>query len=133
MNYYCRNHCEYFELIENHRDESILIFHSCSTNLFLSSNDIDNTKCEELHIGNTPRSIMSKGNSVTIGTPYGNFIRGNMDKLMISYRREPSHDYAMSGACGVLFQGELHFFGGEFYSMDDDSLVADYFQKIAQS
>ena len=55
---------------------------------------------------------MTKGNSVAIGTPYGNFIRGNKDKLMISYRREPSHDYTMRAACGVLFQGEIHFFGG---------------------
>ena len=65
-----------------------------------------------IQFGNTPRSIMIKGTSVAIGTPYGNFIRGNKDKLMISYRREPSHDYRMRGACGVLFQGELHFFGG---------------------
>ena len=55
---------------------------------------------------------MTKGNSVAIGTPYGNFIRGNKDKLMISYRREPLHDYTMDGACGVLFEGEIHFFGG---------------------
>ena len=55
---------------------------------------------------------MTKGNSVTIGTPYGNFIRGNNDKLMITYRREPGHDYTMTGACGVLFEGEFHFFGG---------------------
>ena len=32
---------------------------------------------------------------------------------MISYRREPSHDYTMRGACGVLFEGEIHFFGGK--------------------
>ena len=65
-----------------------------------------------IQFGNTPRSIMIKGTSVAIGTPYGNFIRGNKDKLMISYRREPSRDYRMRGACGGLFQGELHFFGG---------------------
>ena len=59
---------------------------------------------------------MTKGNSMSYGTRYGNFIRGNRDKLMISYRREPSHDYTMAGACGVLFQGEIHFFGGRNYS-----------------
>ncbi len=48
------------------------------------------------------------------GTPYGNFIRGNNDKLMITYRREPSHDYRMYGACGVLYEGEMHFFGSGF-------------------
>ena len=31
---------------------------------------------------------------------------------MISYRREPSHDYRMLGACSVLYEGEMHFFGG---------------------
>ena len=70
-------------------------------------------QCGELHIGNTPRSIMTKGNSISFGTQYGNFIRGNKDKLMITYRREPSHDYTMYGACGVLFEGEIHFFGGD--------------------
>ena len=69
--------------------------------------------CGELHIGNTPRSIMTKGNSISYGTQYGNFIRGNNDKLMISYRREPSHDYSMTQACGVLFEGDIHFFGGK--------------------
>ena len=59
-----------------------------------------------------PRSIMTKGNSISHGTQYGNFIRGNKDKLMITYRREPSHDYTMWGVCGVLYQGEMHFFGG---------------------
>ena len=55
---------------------------------------------------------MTKGNSIANGTRYGNFIKGNRDKLMITYRREPSHDYTMNGACGVLFEGEIHFFGG---------------------
>ena len=77
--------------------------------------DADFKRCHELHIGNTPRTIMTKGTSVTSGTRYGNFIRGNKDKLMISYRREPSHDYTMFGACGVLFEGEIHFFGGVYY------------------
>ena len=58
---------------------------------------------------------MTKGNSVSYGTRYGNFIRGNKDKLMISYRRETSHDYTMNDACGVLFEGEIHFFGGTRY------------------
>ena len=113
LNIDCRKHCEFFGFTENHENESLLIFHSCSTNLFINSSDVGDTACNELHIGNTPRSIMTKGNSVAIGTPYGNFIRGNKDKLMISYRREPGHDYAMLGACGVLFEGEIHFFGGQ--------------------
>ena len=57
---------------------------------------------------------MTKGNSISLGTPYGNFIRGNNDKLMISYSRERSHDYNMEAACSVLFEGEIHFFGGGF-------------------
>ena len=55
---------------------------------------------------------MTKGNSISDGTEYGNFIRGNKDKLMISYQREASHDYTMKAACGVLFEAEMHFFGG---------------------
>ena len=53
------------------------------------------------------------------GSLYGNFDPGNKDKLMISYRREPSHDYRMNRSCGVLFEGEIHFFGGwDNYSND---------------
>ena len=69
--------------------------------------------CNELHTGYIPRSIMTKGNSISDGTQYRNFIRGNKDKLMISYQREPSHDYTMTASCGVLFEGEMHFFGGD--------------------
>ena len=77
--------------------------------------------CNELHIGNTPRSIMTKGTSTRrknrlLGSLYGNFDPGNSDKLMISYRREQSHDYTMIGACSVLFEGDIHFFGGFDYS-----------------
>ena len=75
----------------------------------------DVRSCNELHTGNIPRSIMTKGNSISYGTQYGNFIRGNKDKLMISYGRESTHDYSMRGACGVLFEGEMHFFGGVNY------------------
>jgi len=106
-------------LTENHENESILIFHSCSSNLNVGENKLSNLElesCLELHIGNTPRSIMTKGISVTNGTQYGNFIRGNKDKLMISYMRESSHDYTMVGASGVLFEGEIHFFGGLNYT-----------------
>ena len=87
--------------------------HSCSTNINLKTDS--GGECDEKHIGNTPRSIMTKGNSVANGTRYGNFIKRNRDKLMISYRREPSHDYTMDGACGVLFEGEIQFFGGLNY------------------
>ena len=86
--------------------------------MFIQSSDLFDTECNELHIGNTPRSIMTKGNSVTIGTRYRNFVRGNKDKLMISYRRERSHDYLMEFACGVLFEGEIHFFGGYSNKID---------------
>ena len=70
---------------------------------------------------------MTKGKSNSFGTRYGNFIRGNKDKLMISYRREPSHDYTMTGACGVLFEGELHFFGGSYYDDDGIDLSKQHF------
>ena len=121
MNIDLRKYCEYFGFTENHENESILIFHRCSSNLNVDKDQTDSGfgNCNELHIGNTPRSIMTKGNSVAIGTKYGNFIKGNRDKLMISYKREPSHDYTMYGACGVLFEGEIHFFGGWNYTADD--------------
>ena len=83
-----RKYCKFFGFTKNHENESILIFHSCSSNLNIDKNEIsesDDDSCDELHIGNTPRSIMKKGNSVVIGTRYGNFIKGNRDKLMISY------------------------------------------------
>ena len=94
---------------------------------FNSSDSANEAECIEQHTGNTPRSIMTKGNSVAIGTKYGNFIRGNKDKLMISYRREPLHDYTMSGACGVLFEGEIHFFGGWNYTAHGTDLTRQHF------
>ena len=111
MNIDLRKYCEFFGFTENHENESILIFHICSSNLNVDRDvDMDfGGPCHELHIGNTPRSIMTKGNSMSFGTQYGNFIRGNKDKLMISYRRESSHDYSMRGTCGVLLEGEIHF------------------------
>ena len=109
-----RNSCEFFRFIEPPMEESILIFHSCSSNLNVKK---DINICNELHIGNTPRSIMTKGTSTRRknrldGYLYGNFDPGNQDKLMITYRRESSHDYTMDGACGVVYQGDMHFFGG---------------------
>ena len=64
MNVDTRKHCEYFGFIENHEDESILLFHSCSTNIDEKINDINEAGCNELHIGNTPRSIMTRLNSL---------------------------------------------------------------------
>ena len=132
-----RKHCQFFGFTENPENESILIFHSCSTNLNIDNDDVMESTgagygdCGELHIGNTPRSIMTKGISTRRknglpGSLYGNVDPGNNDKLMISYRREPSHDYEMSGACGVLFNGEIHFFGGEErVSMDRQHFVLE--------
>ena len=120
LNINLREYCEFFGFTENHENESILIFHSCSSNLNVDKDELDSSydSCNELHIGNTPRSIMTKGNSVANGTRYGNFVKGNRDKLMITYRREQSHDYTMVGACGILFEGEMHFFGGWNYTDD---------------
>ena len=109
-----RNSCEFFGFVEFPVEESILIFHSCSSNLNVNKSDSD---CGENHIGNVPRSIMTKGTStrrknLLPGYLYGNFDPGDQDKLMITYRRDRSHDYTMQGACGVVYQGDMHFFGG---------------------
>ena len=57
------------------------------------------------------------------GSLYGNLELGNEDKLMISYHRDLwSHDYSMNGACGVVYDGEMHFFGGftnSYYEVGD--------------
>jgi len=120
LNIDCRKQCEFFEFVENHENESILIFHSCSSNLNVDKGENCYTNCEEMHVGNTPRSIMTKGTSTRprSRSVYKNFNPGNNDKLMISYRREPSHDYTMEGVCGILFEGEIHFFGGSDYEID---------------
>ena len=109
-----RNSCEFFGFIETPVEESILIFHSCSSNLNVNK---DNNICDENHIGNVPRSIMTKGTSTRRknGLPgylYGNFDPGDQDKLMITYRRDKTHNYDMNGACGVVYHGDMHFFGG---------------------
>ena len=110
-----RKPCEFFGFSENFADESIIIFHECSNNFY--ENTTEKNWCGEKHIGNTPRTIMTKGTSTQPKPrPYGNFHPGNNDKLMISYRREPSHDYSMAENCGVLYRGEMHFFGGKYYN-----------------
>ena len=47
------------------------------------------------------------------GTPYGNLDLGNEDKLMITYKRDTLHYYTMDGACSVIYEGEMHFFGAD--------------------
>ena len=114
-----RTSCEFFGFIEAPNKESILIFHSCSSNLELKVAE-QKTLCIERDTGNTPRSIMTKGTSTRRknrlpGYLYGNFDPGDQDKLMITYYRDPTHDYTMMGACGVIYQGDMHFFGGNEY------------------
>ena len=124
-----RNSCEFFGFIEAPIEESIIIFHRCSTNLDLKrSQSLD---CAENHIGNTPRSVMTKGTSTRRknrlpGSLYGNFDPGDQDKLMITYQRDPTHDYTMSSACGVIYQGNVHFFGGQNYSDDSEDIPYDF-------
>ena len=117
-----RNPCEIFGFIEAPINESIIIFHWCSSNLKVKLSTDTGYPCLELHIGNTPRSIMTKGTSTRRknrlpGMLYGNFDPGDQDKLMITYQRDPEHDYALSGACGVVYQGNIHFFGGNYIGL----------------
>ena len=86
--------------------------------------------CIEKHTGNTPRSIMTKGTSTRRksslpGYLYGNFDPGDQDKLMITYYRDRTHDYTMYGACGVIYQGDIHFFGGFHF---EDNLSKQHFK-----
>ena len=113
-----RHSCEMFGFIEPQVKESILIFHSCSTNLNVKEET--GVLCHEKHIGRTPRSIMTKGTSTRRKSRspeplYGNFDPGNRDKLMISYSKDPSHDYGLAESCGVIYQDEINFFGGDVY------------------
>ena len=107
----------FFGFIEAPIKDSIIIIHSCSSSLDVQASM--SMMCEENHIGNTPRSIMTKGTSTRRknrlpGYLYGNFDPGDQDKLMITYERDPTQDYSLNGACGVFYQGKMHFFGG-FY------------------
>ena len=119
-----RKQCEFFGFTENPETESILIIHSCTTNLELDNLDSNSKSgCIEVRTGNQPRSIMTKGASTRpksrLPGAYHNFDPGNDDKLMVSYRRERSHDYTMRGACSVIYEGEMHFFGGFNYGEFD--------------
>ena len=84
-----RTSCEFFGFIEPPLQESIIIFHACSSNFNAESQNLNS--CGELHIGNTPRSIMTKGTSTRRksrlpGKLYGNVDPGDNDKLMITFR-----------------------------------------------
>ena len=108
-----RKQCEFFGFIETYAEQSLLILHACSTNVFNTRSNMV-FHCGEQHV-HTPRSIMTKGNSSSRGSFYRNAILGNADKLMVSYERIPSHDYTMYGACSVVYEGDIHFFGGFNY------------------
>ena len=41
LNIDLRKQCEFFGFTENHENESILIFHSCSSNLNVNKNELD--------------------------------------------------------------------------------------------
>ena len=60
-----RSQCEIFGLTENHDNASILIFHSCSTSDSLNTDFTGS--CGEMHTGNAPRSVMTKGISTGKG------------------------------------------------------------------
>ena len=116
-----RTPCEFFGFIEAPIEESIIIFNSCSSNIEVNLAAGRSENCIESHTGNTPRSIMTKGTSTRRknrlpGYLYGNFDPGDQDKLMITYYRDPTHDYTMADACGVIYQGDMHFFGGTRYT-----------------
>ena len=126
-----RTSCEFFGFIEAPNEESILIFHSCSSNTELNIQTGQSPNCIEKHTGNTPRSIMTKGTSTRRknrlpGYLYGNFDPGDQDKLMITYYRDQTHDYTMTGACGVIYQGDMHFFGGDRYDIQRGNSVYDF-------
>ena len=65
MNIDLRKYCEYFGFTENHDNESILILNSCSSNLNIDKDKLDSTyaSCNELYIGNIPRSIIQHNKS----------------------------------------------------------------------
>ena len=130
-----RNPCELFGFIEAPIKESIIIFHSCSTSLDL--NRLQSEQCEENHIGNTPRSIMTRGTSTRRknslpGYLYGNFDPGDQDKLMITYQRDPTHDYTLDGSCGVIYQGDIHFFGGFYFNTQHFTIETHRSGRIAK-
>ena len=88
-----RNYCEFLGI---RQDDLIIIFDECSANVF------DDGYChtnKDQGLPKFPRSI-----PVTSGS--------TNDEFTISYNKEPSFDYTMTYACGVFYQGDMHFFGG---------------------
>ena len=131
-----RTPCEFFGFIEAPIEESILIFHSCSANIEVKI-AAGKGNCNEDHTGNTPRSIMTRGTSTRRknslpGYLYGNFDPGDQDKLMITYQRDPTHDYTLDGSCGVIYQGDIHFFGGFYFNTQHFTIETHRSGRIAK-
>lgn len=95
--------------------------HECSTSIYLN-NSLETNGCIEKNLGQQPRSIMTKGASTRAKSPrpYGNFDPGNDDKLMISYLREREVQYSLTDTCGVVYEGNMHFFGGSNFGRSND-------------
>ena len=82
------------------QDDLIVIFDECSTNFFESNEDYCYPNAnKDQRLPKLPRSI-----PVTPGS--------TNDDFTISYDKEPSFDYTMTHACGIFYQGDMHFFGG---------------------
>ena len=95
-----KNERNYCESIGIRQDDLIVIFDECSTNVFDDSSYAychRNAKMEQ-RLPKFPRAISVTG--------------GQDDQFTISFNEEPSFDYMMRHACGVVYQRDIHFFGG---------------------
>ena len=62
--------------------------------------------------GNDERAVMTRGLSSDVLSWSKKYIIGNKDKIITSFNTNGAVKYSFNCACGVIYQGIIHFFGG---------------------
>ena len=109
------------QIVENN---GLTLFKEQSEIKFCQDNGIYNEPENSLLIfdwraknGDNERAVITRGLSSRLDKT-GNYTRiGNEDKIITSFNTKGSErKYSFDGACGVMYKGIMHFFGG--YSLD---------------
>ena len=65
--------------------------------------------------GNKERAVITRGLSNYLDKTDEKYKIGNKDKIITSFNTNGNVTYEFNGACGVTYQGLIHFFGGYSY------------------
>ena len=62
--------------------------------------------------GNDELAVITRGLSSYLYDTGDKYKIGDKDKIITSFNTNGNEKYSLTGACGVIYQGVIHFFGG---------------------